>query len=278
MAAFYVAALGLYKECTFVNTSHGTYIDKRKLTAFAYRKARMIACGDMVKKNLVEFFGLPDNQVTVVHNAVKSFDGNILENQVIKALHEKGYYVVGNVGRLSEEKGMKYYIRAIPMVLARYPKTHFLMIGDGEEIEELKTLVKELNVADAVTFMGYRPDVQNIVSQIDLVVLSSLCEGLPLVPMEAFSVGKTIVATAVGGTVEIVEDGKSGFLVEAQNSQLIAEKINWLIEHPDEQKKMEIAAKERFEQEFSFEKLVRGYISYYEQVLCLESTTDASLK
>ena len=90
MAAFYVAALRLYKKCIFINTSHNTFCDKKFLTKFAYRHAGIIACGEMVKKNLVYFFGFPDEKVTVTRNAITSFEGLIIHDLTIKRLHDNG--------------------------------------------------------------------------------------------------------------------------------------------------------------------------------------------
>jgi glycosyltransferase involved in cell wall biosynthesis len=267
MAAFYVAMLRLYKKCLFLNTSHNTFTDKKRLTRFAYKKANIIACGEMVKKNLVDCFNLPDSQVTVIHNAVKSFDGELIECKEITDLHNDGYFVVGNVGRLSKQKGMEYYIQAIPNVIKKNPKTHFVIIGDGEDMLKLKILSNELGVEDYVTFMGYRSDIQNLMSQLDLIVLSSLWEGLPLTPIEAFSVGKTVVATAVDGTIEIVEDGINGFLIEAQNSDIIADKISYIIDHPNMQSGLEKNALLRYETEFSFEIFSSAFIDFYNKKL-----------
>ena len=126
-----------------------------------------------------------------------------------------------------------------------------------------KTLAEKIAVERFVFFLGYHDDIQNLMSQLDIVVLSSLWEGLPLTPIEAFSVGTAIIATAVDGTTEVVEDGKSGILISPRSFSQIAEKINWSIEHPREIKNMEIAGKERFENEFSFEALRQNYIKYY---------------
>lgn len=265
MAAFYVVALRMYKKCGFINTSHNTFYDKKRLTAFVYRHAGLVACGEMVKKNLVDFFELPDEKVTVIRNAVARFDGQIIKDETIEKLHGKGCFVVGNIGRLSEQKGMKYYIQALPEVLKKHSETHFLIIGTGELEETLKEQARQLNVEKNVHFFGYRRDIQNLISQLDLVVLSSLWEGLPLTPIEAFSVGKTVVATAVDGTVEIVEDGKNGRLIESKRPEQIAESVIWMIEHPEEKKLMEQEAKKRYEQEFSIERLSNAYIDFYER-------------
>lgn len=263
MAAFYVAALRLYKKCSFINTSHNTFYDKKQLTAFSYKHARVVACGGMVKKNLVDFFGLQDEKVTVIRNAVATFDGKVVKDETIERLRTEGCFIVGNIGRLSEQKGMEYYIQALPKVLKKHPEAHFLIIGSGVLEGNLKEQSRQLGVEKNVHFLGYRSDVQNLISQLDMVVLSSLWEGLPLTPIEAFSVGKTVVATAVDGTVEIVEDGKSGRLIEPKKPEQIAENVIWMIEHPEEKKSMEQEAKKRYEQEFSIERLAKEYIKFY---------------
>lgn len=263
MAAFYVSLLGLYKKCKFLNTSHNTFTNKKWLTQFAYKHAKLIACGEMVKKNLTEVFGLQN--VTVVHNSVKPFEGKILLDETIKKFHNEGCFVIGNVGRLSEQKGMKFFINAVPKILKEHPNARFLLIGSGEDETELRNITNNLEIEDKVLFLGYRTDIQNLMSQLDLVVLSSLWEGFPLTPIEAFSVGKTIVATAVDGTVEIVKDGVNGLLIEAKSSEQIADKVNWMMEHPAEKKLMEKQAKANYLKELSMDKFANNYLECYLQ-------------
>ncbi len=267
MAAFYVSLLRLHKKCYFFNTSHNTFNNKICLTRFAYKHANLIACGECVKKNLVEQFRISDSRIMVIHNAVKVFKDKIAIDFLIKELHDKGYFVIGNIGRLAEQKGMGYYIGSIPAITEKHPNSRFLIIGAGEDEHKLKKLVKDNGIEKYVFFMGYRNDIQNIMCQLDLLVLSSLWEGLPLAPIEAFSVGKTVIATAVDGTVEIIENGKNGFLVEPKHSEQIAEKVSWIIEHPEERKKMEESARMRYENKFSFEKMAAGYVNFYTQKL-----------
>lgn len=263
MAAFYVSMLRLYKKCIFFSTAHNTFYNKKILTKIAYRHSNIIACGNMVKKNLVDFYTLPDNQVTVIHNAVKPFNYDITPIPLIEQLHDKGCFVVGNVGRLSEQKGMEYFIKAVPEIIEKHSEARFLIIGSGEDKDKLKTMVLNLGLDDKIFFTGYRNDIQNVISQLDLLVLSSLWEGLPLTPIEAFSVGKTVVATAVDGTPEIVEDGISGLLIPPKDSSAIAEKVLFLIENLDKKADMEYNAKDRFVKEFSFESLAENYIQAY---------------
>ena len=262
MAAFYVTLLGLYKKCTFINTSHNTFYDKKKLTKFSYKHAHLIACGEMVKKNLVDEFGFSD--VNVIHNAVKPFKGPIVEEPVLKKSHDQGYFLVGNVGRLTEQKGFEYFIASIPLVLKKHPKTKFIIIGSGELESSLKNQAKDLGVSNDIIWLGYREDVQNLMSQLDLIALSSLWEGLPLTPIEAFSVGKAVVATNVDGTPEEVIDGRSGYLVKPKNSIDLANKINKFINSKNENQVLNV--KKVYNSEFSFQKFSTRFINYYKRL------------
>ena len=86
-----------------------------------------------------------------------------------------------------------------------------------------------------------------------------------MTPIEGFSVGKTVVATAVDGTVEVVDDSKNGYLIPAKNSEKIAEKVLYLFEHPETQKQLEREAYRTFQNEFSFEKFSEKVLNYYEK-------------
>lgn len=267
MAAFYVSLLKIYKNCCFINTSHNTFTNRKSLTSYAYKHANLIACGQMVKNNLVTFFDLPDKQVTVIHNAVKPYNEKIVEDALLTFLKNKGSFIVCNVGRLSEQKGMEYFIKSIPEVINKNPSVRFVVVGTGEDEEKLKELARHTNVEEYLYFFGYRSDIQNIMSQVDVVVLSSLWEGLPLTPIEAFSVGKTVIGTAVDGTVEIIKDGINGFLIEPKNPQMIADKINYLVNHREVLENLEAQAYSTYLNSFSFENLKLKYIEFYKGVI-----------
>lgn len=265
MAAFYVSLLGLYRKCVFINTSHNTFYNKKALTKLAYQNANLVACGEMVKKNLIDVFELEEKNVCTITNSVYPFTGEIVEEPIITKKRDAGKFIIGNVGRLSEQKGMEYYIKAIPKVLEECPDAYFLVIGEGEDREKLEQMVLDLQIKDSVCFLGYRTDVQNLMSQLDLVVLSSLWEGFPLTPIEAFSVGKTIVATGVDGTLEIVQDEENGLLVPPSDENVLAEKIIQVCKDKDLLMKMQENAKKSYEEKLSYDVFAERYIKLYEE-------------
>lgn len=265
MAAFY-AELVAPKSVVKVANAHNTFTDKKKLTQLAYQNTKVIAVGEMVKKNLTEYFEIPKEQVCVIHNAVKPFDGKIVPVEMLYKEHAKGNVLIGNIGRLSEQKGMTYFIEAAEITTRTHPEARFIIVGDGEEREQLQAQVKAKGLQDKVLFLGYRNDIQNVMSQLDFVVLSSLWEGLPLTPIEAYSVGKTVIGTAVDGTPEIIRDGVDGYLVEPRNPMQLAEKMNELIENPEMRESMGIQAMRLYQEEFSFEKLSERYVAFYEEL------------
>ena len=265
MAAFY-AELVAPKSVVKVANAHNTFTDKKRMTRFAYRNMRLIAVGGMVKKNLTEYFGIPKEQVCVIHNAVKPFDGNIVPIKLLYQEHIKGNVLIGNIGRLSKQKGMIYFIEAAEITAKKHPEAKFFIVGDGEEKEQLQEQIEAKRLRDKVLFLGYRSDIQNVMSQLDFVVLSSLWEGLPLTPIEAFSVGKPVIGTAVDGTPEIIRDGIDGYLIEPRNPVQLAEKMNKLIENSEVRGNMGIYATRRYQDEFSFEKLSERYIAFYEEI------------
>ena len=141
-----------------------------------------------------------------------------------------------------------------------------MIIGDGDDKEKLKEVALTIGVYKYIRFLGYREDIINIISQLDIVVLTSLTEGLPLTPIEAFSQGTPMVATRVGGTVEIVHDGENGYLVKPKSVLEIAERINKLIEDNATYIRFSENAKKTYEKEYSFEVFKNRIISYYEKI------------
>ena len=149
-------------------------------------------------------------------------------------------------------------------------EVHFFIIGDGPDKDKLLRMVDELEIEEYVSFLGYREDMYNIISQLDLIVLSSMTEGLPLTPIEAFSLGVPVVATGVGGTVEIVIDGENGFVVPPKESEEIAKGIISIITSDTLRTQFSKNALDTYNSRFSYDVFKNNIISYYEEILDAE--------
>jgi glycosyltransferase involved in cell wall biosynthesis len=129
--------------------------------------------------------------------------------------------IVGSVGRLNEQKGHRYLLDAAALVLARLPQARFLIVGDGDRMEPLRSQARELGIADRVVFAGHRADVPDVLGAIDVFCISSTYEGTPLTLFETMAAGKAIVSTAVDGCREVLEHERTGLLVPPQDPEAL---------------------------------------------------------
>src|SRR5882672_9800839 len=120
--------------------------------------------------------------------------------------------LLGTVGRLVPVKGLGYFLEAARSLLAELPEARFLVVGDGPLRSDLERQARELGVAHAVQFCGFRADVADVINALDVFVMPSIHEGLPMALLEASVLGKPIVASAVGGIPEVLT-GSQGWLV-----------------------------------------------------------------
>ena len=266
MAAFYTELLFTNNIIKIAN-AHNTFYDKVLLTRFSYRRTFLIAVGNNVKENLIDFYKLPLNQIKVIYNSINPFNGNISTLKELDINKKNGYVLIGNIGRLSKQKGMRFFISAIANVIRVCPNAKFFIIGDGEEKFYLRKLAKKILPEDTLQFLGYREDIQSIMAQLDIIVLSSLWEGLPLTPIEACSVGKPIIATDVGGTSEIVKNNINGLLVKAEDVKELSEAMIELINDSEKRNYLGINAYKFYREKFSIEKMREQYIDFYEQAV-----------
>ena len=146
---------------------------------------------------------------------------------------DSGDFVIGNVARLETRKGHKFLIDAFNRVIEERKgcPLKLLIIGEGEEKENLENYVKKANLEEKVIFTGYREDVEELMAIMDLFVLTSLREGLPRVLVQAAAVGMPSIAFNVDGVPEIIEDNHNGFLVKTGDVKQLTKRIIRYIDH-----------------------------------------------
>jgi glycosyltransferase involved in cell wall biosynthesis len=142
---------------------------------------------------------------------------------------DKNNIVVGFVGRLSEEKRVVDLIKAVKIIGEKNVSVQCMIVGTGPEEIKLKKIVKELKISEKVTFTGYSKNSFEKLLGFDIFVLPSRTEGCPIVILEAMAAGLPVVATNVGGNIELIQDRVNGVLVPPYNSEIMAEKLIELI-------------------------------------------------
>ncbi len=178
-----------------------------------------------------------------------------------------GDFVIGTIGRLSKEKNQLMLLEAAVDLVYTHPSVKFLIVGEGPEEYSLKHFVQNKNIADKIVFTGLIRDVVPVYQTMDAFVLSSVTEGVPLTILEAMASRVPVVATRVGGIPEIIEDGKTGFLVASKDVQALKAKLENLIRDRGLGQQLAEAGFHFVKQEYSLEKMCESYRKVYDELL-----------
>ena len=203
---------------------------------------QVMAVSEAIKQDLVDS-GLSSGRVQVVANAVSA----AIDRDMTHANREAGRkshgirstdFVLGYVGRLSAEKGLKYLITACAELVASGIPLRALIIGEGPQRNELEQLSRQLGLGDQVVFAGFQKDVAQWLPCMDVFVLPSLTEGTPMALLEAMTYGVPAVASAVGGVPEMIKNGETGILVPPGKAEEISNATLALFRDPAQRQKL----------------------------------------
>ncbi len=220
---------------------------------------------------------------TVIHNGidVERFDAK--PGLGLRVREEWGVLpeqpLVGLVGRISHWKGQDYFLHVAELVTQRHPEAHFALVGGtfpGDEnlVELLKALVERLHLSSNITISDFRTDIPSVLDAFDIFALpSTLPDPFPTVVLEAMAAGKPVVANAHGGSIEMVEDGVTGYLVKPDRPEEMANAIETLIEHPQERQEMGREGRRRLTTHFSLESFIVNWTALYDSLLPSRQTT-----
>jgi glycosyltransferase involved in cell wall biosynthesis len=167
------------------------------------------------------------------------------------------------VGRLEEIKGHKYLLDAMPAVIKQVPEVKLLVLGAGTEMPNLEQQVAALGISEHVKFMGYQADPYHFVSHSDVIILPSLFEPFGLVYIEAFALGTPVIAFDTAAGNEIITNNETGILVPKQNSAELANKIIFLLQYPQERKRLSDAALKKYQEQFSVHQMINKTVAWY---------------
>lgn len=179
--------------------------------------------------------------------------------------------VIGTVGRMAEVKDQltlaRAFVRLVEMLPAQRDHLRLMMIGDGPLKDQVAEILNNADVSQQVWLPGERDDIPQLLQMMDIFVLPSLGEGISNTILEAMSTGLPVVATAVGGNSELVDDGTTGRLVPAGQADQMAQAIRRYIEQPDIRREHGKAGREKVETKFSISSMVEGYRSVYDDLM-----------
>jgi glycosyltransferase involved in cell wall biosynthesis len=227
----------------------------------------IVPVSDEIKRSLIRRRHIPEHKIRVIHYGVDLKKFCATGRVAVSAKRAEvgagaDTILVGVVARLEPPKGHRYFLKALPEVVKKYPPIHVIFAGDGALRTELEALTQQLGISRHVTFLGARHDVSALLNAIDLFVLPSVSEGLPNVLLEAMACQKPVIATDVGGIPEVVRHGENGYLVPPGDAAALRNTLLRCLAEREQWKNFAQRARQTVETAFSLE----------QQISCFEST------
>lgn len=196
-----------------------------------------------------------------IPNGIQRFPGKKKRAEGLSKISEipTGCTFLLSVGRLVHEKAYDVLIRAMDLVVKKHADVALAIAGGGVLREQLQALIDTLHLTDKIHLLGDRQDVAELMRNADIFVMSSRSEGMPMALLEAMGSGLPIIATRVGGLVEVLEDSSQGILVPAEDPQGLAKAILELLRDPALCSRMGANARRRVEERYTLERMCQQY-------------------
>ncbi len=257
-------------EIMLIRTRHNlTPIPKNPFNYFLYQKAthHFIAVAEIIKRAMIEDFKIPPSKITTIHSAVdiekfKRKKGGLREELGFPS----NIPLVGTVGRIRDHKDYPLFLETARWILERNPKVRFVIVGEGPLEGYIRKLTRDFQLDKKVIFLGKREDVEKIVPDFDVFLLTSKIEGSPAVIKEAMLCGIPVVASKVGGIPEIIENGKEGVLISRRNPEDFGRAVLELLDQKEKVKKMVEKARKKVRENYSPEILGKETLEVYERL------------
>jgi glycosyltransferase involved in cell wall biosynthesis len=243
----------------------------RRLNLFTWKlQDHVIAVSSEVKSSIEKHAG-SSVPVRVVHNGIPldRFKPSREDRLKIRTEWKIPFDapVFGTVAVFRPQKNLHAWLQAARMIRDRIPEVHFLLVGDGILMKELRATATSLNLNDVVHFTGLQNNVHPYFSAMDVFLSSSVFEGLPLSLLEAMAMTIPVVVTSVGGVPEVVTDRKTGLLLASSDPHLLADQACWLIQNEQARREFGLAGRRLIEERFSIQRMICDLEELYLEVL-----------
>jgi glycosyltransferase involved in cell wall biosynthesis len=226
------------------------------LQRHAYRCAHAVVANSAAALRQLVSEGVPAGRVAIIPNGVDAH--RFAARDAMRPVS-----TILTVANLRKEKAHEVLLTAAARLLLHQPHLRFVIAGDGPRLAELRELAAALHIADRVTFLGHCEDVPSLLAQADVFVLPSRSEAFPNGAIEAMAAGLPVVATAVGGLLDLIEDGRTGVLVRPDDPVALADAIEALVLSPERGHALGTAARDEVTRRYSFDRMVRAFEDLY---------------
>lgn len=223
---------------------------------FAYRVAHRVVANSSAGADRLRDEGVPDAKILVISNGIDLSHFAAPQPRTRRR-------VVATIANLRPEKGHDVLLRAAALVRGRVPDARFRVIGDGPLRATLHRLAHELGVQDMVEFLGHREDISALLQASDLYAFPSRTEAFPNGLVEGMAAGLPVVATGVGGMLELVEDRRNGLLVPVGDERTLAHSLIELMTDAPLADNLAAAARQTIEARYAFDRMVGAFSDLY---------------
>jgi glycosyltransferase involved in cell wall biosynthesis len=230
------------------------FLDRRLIAAHS---DAFLAVSHEDRRRMIEIEHIDPEDVTFVPNGIDELpqgDGARVRAELGIAPDDP---VIGAVAVLRPQKALHNLVEAAAELVPEHPDLRVLIAGDGPERERLEPLIAERGLGDAVTLLGQRHDIPDVLAALDVAVVSSDFEGTPLAVLEYMDAGLPVVATRVGGLPDLIEHGRHGLLVEPSDPSALAAAVATLVRNPQQARELGALGRERRRADFSIDNTVR---------------------
>jgi L-malate glycosyltransferase len=247
-------------------------------TRYIHRLAtRLLVNAEGIRDHILKMGSADPGKIVVIHNGLDTPLQNEMEARALRGRRRAGLLaelglgagakVVGCVAGLRPVKGHRYLLEAAAKVMKADARVHLVLVGAGELRGAIAAQVERLGIGARTSLLGHREDSAQLAAAFDVAVLASLSEGLPNAVMEAMAAGAPVVATAVGGVPELIEDGETGFLVPPANSEALAERIEYALSQTGATGMIAMRGRQFIIERFGMERMVASVERLYEEVI-----------
>ena len=252
-----------------ITTCHGFFRARWFRKVFPCWGDAVIAISKPVAQHLKEDFNVSPDRIHWIANGIDLKRFTMVDASMRRRARQKWGMadtpLIGIIARLSDVKGIDILIKAVPLIIKEIPSANLLIAGQGPEENTLKELALRMSLTDRVHFKDIIDQTPELLAALDVFVMPSLMEGLGLSVIEAQACGIPVVASRVGGLVDLIEDGKSGYLVEVNDPQALAGRIIKVLKSPELAQNMARQARINVENHFSSELMFKQTLKIYEQ-------------